>query len=112
MRRTIRSSGEIDELFRTGQKGTAALVLVMCRPAPEERGPAGRVAFIAGKKLGGATVRNRAKRVLRASAARLGGPWPGRDVLVVGRSGVVDARASEVDKALETALYRAGVLNK
>ena len=41
------------------------------------------MAFIAGKKLGSAPVRNRCKRVLRAVAYELGGPWEGYDIAFI-----------------------------
>ena len=40
-----------------------------------------RVAFIAGKKLGGAVVRNRCRRVLREAVRHENGAWPGWDVV-------------------------------
>jgi len=109
MRRTIRSSSEIDLVFRAGNKGATDLVIVMCGATPQERGPEGRVAFIAGKKLGGAVVRNRAKRILRAAVARAGGPWPTADVLVIARPSLLGARAPDVDIALTSALSKARV---
>ncbi len=112
MRRTIRSSSEIDALFRAGNKAVNELVLVMCGPTANERGPEGRVAFIAGKKLGGAVVRNRTKRVLRAATARLGGPWAGTDVLIIGRPGLLGADSDSVDAALGRALRQAGIIER
>lgn len=109
MRRTIRSSSEIDALFRTGSKATNKFVLIMSRATPEERGPEGRVAFVAGKRLGGAVVRNRAKRVLRAAAARLGAPWEGYDVVMVARPSTGITSEPEADQLLSAALHRAGV---
>jgi ribonuclease P protein component len=112
MRRTIRSSGEIDSLFRTGKKATNELLLVMCGPTADRRGPQGRVAFIAGKKLGGAVVRNRAKRVLRAAVARLHGPWEGWDVLVVARPELLQAGSASIDAALVRALRDVGIVRE
>ena len=60
---------------------------------------AGRVAFVAGKKLGNAPQRNRAKRRLRAAAAGQGAPWPGYDVVLVARQAAItgDFAALEAD---------------
>jgi ribonuclease P protein component len=112
MKRTIRSSSEIDGLFRTGAKAANDHMLVISGPQRDERGPQGRVAFVAGKKLGGAVARNRAKRRLRASAQHLGGPWPGRDVVLVARPGIADAGPGELDAALERALHQLGVVER
>lgn len=85
MKDTIKSSREIDSMFRSAAKAGSHSLLVLARKTPEKRGPTGRVAFVAGKRLGGAVRRNRAKRVLRQAARDLGGPWPGWDVVLVAR---------------------------
>lgn len=69
----------------------------------------GRVAFVAGRKVGGAVVRNRAKRVLRESCRRAGGPWPGFDVVLVARPQTAIAAPQDVDHGLAVALRSAGV---
>jgi ribonuclease P protein component len=107
--RTIKSTREIDTLFREGRRATSPLLTALTMPLDERRGPSGRVAFVAGKKLGGAVVRNRCKRVLRAAAARAGGPWPGADVVLIARSGLATAPASEVDASFRDVLRRLGM---
>lgn len=107
--RTIRSNKEIDALFRKGVRVSGPLMIVLASTTPQERGPQGRVAFVAGKRLGNAVTRNRAKRVLRAAVSRLGGPWHGYDVVLIARPATTTARAGELDRALEAALQRIGV---
>jgi ribonuclease P protein component len=102
--RTLKSSNEIDTLFRSGRRGSTDLVLVLSMRTPERRGPEGRVIFIAGKKLGGAVVRNRCKRVLRDAVRRCGGPWDGFDVAIVARSATATAPPAALDTALGSAL--------
>lgn len=101
--RTIRSSTEIDRLFREGARAAHPLLLVIASPARAASAP-GRVAFVAGRKLGNAVARNRAKRVLRACCRRAGGPWAGTDVVLVARPGTGTARVAELDGALSSAL--------
>ncbi len=50
----------------------------------------GRVAFIAGKKLGNAVWRNKAKRRMRAVCQDLQGPWQDRDIVFVARKHACD----------------------
>ncbi len=98
--RTIRSTREVDEVFREGERVSHPLLIALIRETPQERGPEGRVAFIAGKRLGNAVVRNRCKRVLRAAVRRSGGPWPGVDVALIARAGTPTAAPGELDAAL------------
>lgn len=108
---TIKASADIDSLFKTGSRGTSKHVLVLSLPTPEARDyHRGRVLFVAGKKLGNAVHRNRCKRVLRASCARLGGPWPGRDVALIARTGLATASVESVDAGVTDALRKAGVI--
>ena len=68
----------------------------------------GRVAFIAGKKLGNAVWRNSAKRRMRAICAELGGPWAGFDVVFLAKSCVTQANYSKVLNACDVTLSKAG----
>jgi ribonuclease P protein component len=57
----------------------------------------GRVAFVAGRKVGGAVERNRARRVLRAALREVApGGIAGRDVVVVAREAIAGARTQDV----------------
>lgn len=106
---TIRSSREIDRLFASARRATNKFVIVLVATTPEGRGPEGRVAFVAGKKLGNAPLRNRSKRVLRATAAALGAPWAGHDVVLIARAGTAAATSAELRASLEHALHKAGL---
>jgi ribonuclease P protein component len=108
---TIKSSREIDTLFREAKKAAHPLIIVLAAQTPEGRGRAGRVAFIAGKKLGGAVVRNRSKRVIRAAARRCQGPWAGYDVLLIARPGTRVAAPDTLDAAIESQLHKLGILS-
>ncbi len=108
---TIKSSREIDRIFRGAKRATHPLVITLVAQTPEGRGREGRVAFVAGKKLGPAVLRNRSKRVLRESARRVGGPWPGFDVILIARPQTPTARAVDLDAALIVVLLKAGVLS-
>jgi ribonuclease P protein component len=107
--RTLKSPSEIDALFKAGRRGSTALILVLSTATPEQRGPEGRVVFVAGKKLGGAVTRNRCKRVLREAVRRAGGPWAGFDVAVIARKDTATASVAALDAALAAALRAGGV---
>ncbi len=106
---TVRSSREIERMFAEGERASHPLLLAIVMKTPSERGPGGRVAFIAGKRLGGAVSRNRAKRLLREAARRAGGPWDAFDVAFVARDALLDARPEEIDRAMRSVLRRTGV---
>ncbi|MHB1340676.1 MAG: ribonuclease P protein component [Coriobacteriia bacterium] len=107
--RTITASAEIDRLFAGATRGTSPLLVVLSAKTPASRDPEGRVMFVAGKKLGGAVVRNRAKRVMRATCRRVGGPWPGMDVVFIARAGAMTATPAALDASARAALVRAGI---
>ena len=70
----------------------------------------GRVAFIAGKKLGNAVWRNRAKRRMRALCKDLNGPFPGYDVLFLARRSISESDYSTMLSNLEKALIKGNIL--
>jgi len=107
--RTLKAPSEIDALFKTGRRGSTDLIIVLNGQTPPRRGPEGRVVFVAGKKLGGAVVRNRCKRVLREAVRRAGGPWEGRDVAIMARARVATSSVEAIDRALAEALRKGGV---
>lgn len=108
--RTLTASADIERLFAEGTRGSSSLVLVLTGATPTSRGPHGRVMFVAGKKLGNAVHRNRAKRVLRAACARAGGPWDGADTALIARRGTGAAAPEVLDAELRQALRKAGVV--
>ena len=106
---TIKSSREIDTVFRTATRVAHPVLIALIAETPEGRGRQGRVAFVAGKKLGSAVTRNRSRRVLREAARRAGGPWPGHDVAFVARPATPTADVEALDRALALVVARAGL---
>jgi ribonuclease P protein component len=106
---TIKSSSEIDAIFRGAKRVAHPLLIVLAAHTPEGRGRTGRVAFIAGKKLGGAVLRNRCRRVMREAVRRVGGPWDVWDVVLIARLDTATAASSDLDAALKGLLDRGGI---
>lgn len=104
---TIKSARDIQEIFGAPRRVANSLVVALIVPTPAGRGPEGRVVFVAGKRLGNAVVRNRCKRVLRATLQRTRLSWPGYDVALVAREGTATAGPADLDRALSDVIARA-----
>ena len=70
--------------------------------------PTKRVGFTVTKKIGGAVVRNRMKRRLRALAREIlpAGGIPGADHVLIGRSGGIERDFAQLRQELTSALER------
>lgn len=107
--RTVRSSSDIDRAFQSGQQSGNRFFRLIAADTPSGRDPEGRVAFIAGKKLGSAPLRSRSKRVLRETFRRVGRLVPGSDLILIARRAAASATPGELDNALKGAFERLGL---
>lgn len=104
----LKGGGPFQRVFKEGRStanGTIAL-LVLADPSGTGR----RVAVAAGRRLGKAHERTRARRLLR-EAWRVGPPEvpEGTDVILLARPGILGMNAAEVRKALEDVMEKAGL---
>ena len=76
----------------------------------EQHDHQGRVAFIAGKKLGNAVWRNKAKRRMREACRAVGGPFNGYDVAFVARKNTVECDYSDMVEHVRKNLVKVGIL--
>lgn len=81
--RSLRSSAEFARAYKTGERRRCGPLTVITCSGPEGRPTVG---FVAGKKVGSAVLRNRAKRRLREAAARCDLKSDTVYVLIAGRS--------------------------
>ncbi len=105
----LHRTSDIQRVRRTGKSyAHPLLVLVAARSDP----PASRVAFSAGKRVGGAVQRNRAKRRLRGAVRPLLGSLAhGWDLLLIARTGAVTADYADLSAAVRLLFLKAGVLD-
>lgn len=105
---TIKSSTEISQLFTQGRRFNASTITIIVRKSPRH-GQTGRVAFIAGKKLGNAVWRNRAKRRLRAVYRDSEIACGSYDVIFLAKSRINQCTYSKVLRECKDLLVRAVV---
>lgn len=98
----LRSSATISTTVRSGTAMHRATVVV--HALRRSQGPT-RVAVVAGRKVGGAVRRNRAKRRLRAALSLLELPTS-TDLVVVARAAAVEAPFADLLEDLRGAVAR------
>jgi ribonuclease P protein component len=91
----------IQRVFRDGRPVHGKRVVLFVGPG------SGGAALVAGKKIGGAVQRNRARRVLRAALREVAPRGvEGRDVVVVARESIRDARTQDLIEEMTELLER------
>ena len=111
----LRSTKDFERVWREGQSHAHPLVILVAsrRPSLEPgQTPLTRCGFVAGKKVGSAVDRNRAKRLLReAVRARKSELAAGWDLVFVARAPLAEAVLSRAQAAVDQLLKRANVVN-
>lgn len=95
--------------MREGKRAGTPELSLIALPRDDQHDQDGRVAFIAGKKLGNAVWRNRAKRRLRALCRELGGPFSGCDVVFLARRNIENAPFATMVGHAEGAMRKLGL---
>ena len=104
----LRRSADFELLHRQGQRWQHPLLVLVVRANGQQDS---RFGFSAGRRVGKAAKRNRAKRRLRESVrARMNEIRPGWDCLLIARRPLIDAPFEDVDAAVSALLQRAGLL--
>jgi len=107
MRNTVKSGTDISFIFDKGRRySTPYLTLIVLE---NQHDPRGRVAFIAGKKLGNAVWRTTAKRRMRGVCRDLGGLFSGYDVIFLAKKRIENCSYREMYTSTEKALIKAGI---
>ncbi len=100
----LKKSSEFEKVRRTGRTWASGPVLLNAAPNDLQ---ISRCGFVAGKKIGNAVKRNRARRLMK-EAARLRLPHikPGYDLVWVARQSIDGAALQTVQDAVDMALHR------
>jgi ribonuclease P protein component len=106
--RSLKTSQDFQRVRREGRTWSHPLVVLMACP---NGGSETRIGVAAGKTVGGAVTRNRAKRRLRAFMQKVEAQAaPGWDVVLIARPPLIKARWLELSQALTDLLRRAKLI--
>jgi ribonuclease P protein component len=104
---SLRRGADFQQVWDDGKSFAHPLVILRVRANGTG---ACRLGFVAGKKIGKATARNRAKRLLRESVRpRLPQIAPGWDIILIARNAAPQSAFKEIDAAVENLLRRANL---
>jgi ribonuclease P protein component len=72
-----------------------------------------QIGVSAGRSVGNAIERNRAKRILRESIRpRIAQVYPGWDMVLIARHGAAQAKLADIEQSVTTLLKKAGILKE
>jgi ribonuclease P protein component len=101
--RRIRRRGEFQRVFDAGRRAHGRYLTIIAAPAP---GSDSRIGIVASKKLGGAVVRNRAKRLIREIFRTVNSPDRAVDLVIIPKPAALDALTVEVINDYRSTLKR------
>ena len=106
----LRPGGEFERVRQSGRSYPHRLLVVIVQPRSEAPDAPPRVAVVAGRKLGTAVRRNRARRWLREAVRQVYAHLPpGIDMIVMARAPLLQSDLAGITTALSSTLQRAQV---
>lgn len=104
----LKSEAEVQRVWQEGRAFAHPLLILRVRA---NGAPQSRAAFVVGKKIGNAVLRNRARRRLReALRVRFPRVAGGYDLVLIGRSKINDVPFAELSQAVDELLRRARLI--
>ena len=101
--RRIRRRAEFQRVFDAGRRAHGRYLTIIAAPSP---GPDSRLGIVASKKLGGAVVRNRAKRLIREVFRTQTSPDRASDLVIIPKAAALQVVSTEVVNDYRATLRR------
>lgn len=104
----LRPGGEFERVRQSGRSYSHRLLVLIAQPRTDAPGAPSRVAVVAGRRLGTAVIRHRARRLLREAIRRHYARIPaGVDAIVMARAPLLQADLEQIAAALAETLQQA-----
>jgi ribonuclease P protein component len=104
---SLKNTSDFDRVFDQGKRFYSGLLTIVVA----QGNGATKVGLAVSKKLGGAVIRNRVKRIFREAFRSIAGEMKTQaDIVILPKTTAINASAIEAAVELRSALYKAGLV--